>query len=101
MGILAYLRYSQPLGDRNDVLGREPEMLEQILGDAGGAERMHGDDRAARSNVAVPRVGRGRFDRDPAFDLLRQHAFAIALVLCIEQARARHRNYTHAATLLL
>ena len=29
---------TQPLGDRYYVLGREPEMLEQILGDARGAE---------------------------------------------------------------
>ena len=30
---------------------------------------MHGDDRAARSDVAVPRIGRRRLDGDPAFDL--------------------------------
>ena len=41
MGMSRYLvEYSQPLGDRDDVLGREAEMLEQILGDAGGAERV-------------------------------------------------------------
>src|SRR6202020_252452 len=72
------------LGRFRRGLGRDLEMLIDILGRPAGAERMHADEAAIGADIAVPTLADTRFDRD-LDGAWTQHLFTILRALFLEQ----------------
>src|SRR5690349_12682886 len=75
-----------------DKLGRDVELLVNILVRTAGAKRMHPDEFALRSQIALPAERRRRFDAD-AHVRLAKHLSTIGLGLFLEQIPAGHGDY--------
>src|SRR5205085_854905 len=67
------------LGD--DAVGLEAELALQLLERRRRAERLHADDAARGSNVALPAERRALLDREPRRHGRRQHTVAVRLRL--------------------
>src|ERR1700753_1913131 len=64
--------------------GGDAEMLVDVLVRRGGAERVHADEDAARSDVTVPAFAHAGFDGD-LYCRLADHGVTICCVLFLEQ----------------
>src|SRR6266478_3886630 len=69
-------------------------MHENVLAWRGSAEVAHTDDLPFVTSPAMPADWRPRLNRDTLLDALGQNAFAISLVLGVEQIPARHADHT-------
>src|SRR5215470_16817292 len=100
---LLRLRRSPPaqylLGRRHDTLRLEAELLLKRLQRRRGPERLHADDVASASDVALPPERGGLFDGDPRLHGGREHAVTILLRLVVEDLPGRHRDDARADTL--
>ncbi len=70
---------------RAHSVGREAELLDQLLERSRRAECVHRDDRAAVADVTVPAERGGLLDRDAGADRGRKHRVAVLLRLPVEQ----------------
>src|SRR5215510_15973731 len=100
---LLRLRRSLPaqylLGRRHDARRLEAELLLKRLQRGRGPERLHADDVATASDVALPSERGGLFDGDPRLHGGRQNAITVLLSLVVEDLPRRHRDDTRADTL--
>src|SRR5918999_824458 len=72
----------------HDLLGREAEVLVEVLRRTRGAEAGHPDRVAVLGRPLAPAQERGRLDRDPSAYGRRQHAVAVVVVLLREAVEA-------------
>src|SRR5262245_6335803 len=82
----------------DDALGREAELLLQLLQRRRGAEGVHADALAVRADVAAPSERRRLLHRDARGHRRRQHRVAILDGLPLEELETRHAHdaSTHA-----
>src|SRR5690349_23375954 len=80
------------LGDVDDAIDREPELLEDRPGRSARAEVVETDDRALVTDPAIPAHRHAGFDGDPRTHRRRQDGLAVGGVLELEPLPARHRH---------
>ena len=81
------------------LVGGEAELGLNVFQRRRGAEGVHPDLDAVRSNVAIPAQRRGLLDRDPRGDARRQDLVAVGLVLAVEELPAGQADHTRADAL--
>src|SRR5579862_8065346 len=79
-----------------DIIDAEAEMREYIGGLAGSAELIDPQHPAARADVTPPALRGAGLDRQAARHGARQHALAVARILCVESLGRGHRHKAHA-----
>src|SRR5258708_16911521 len=88
------LASEQLLGGRDDPLGLKAELTLQLLERRRGAKRLHPDDLASGTDIAVPPQHRSLLDSDARLHLGRKHALPIGLWLMLENIPGRHGDDT-------
>src|SRR5690242_15808834 len=75
-----------------DGIGCEAELLLQVFERRRGAEGVHADHDAGRSNVVGPSEDRGLFNGDARRYFRRQHLFFVVVRLVVEDFPRRHTD---------
>src|SRR6266403_1072120 len=82
----------QLLRGRDDEVRAETEFWQEVLQWSGGAEGMHADHFALRTDVSIPTERGAHFDRNARCDGGGQNAFFVGGVLLIENFPAGHAD---------
>src|SRR5262249_17411824 len=82
----------QFLYDLNNSLRLKAKFPLEFLERGGGPKRLHPDDAAKRSDVALPAEGRCLLNGDAQFHRRRQHAVTVLGSLVVEDVPRWHRN---------